>query len=357
MENVKKYLPWAVRILLSGFFFLSAAAKLYPSPVLAITSFEMKQLLPLGFDECFAPFFSRYIIAAEIATGIGLLQPHFLKSIVIPAATLMLGVFSIHLAVEIMNTGGNSGNCGCFGELIPMTPLQSIFKNIASIGLLIYLFFQVKDKEKGQNNPWILSSIFAFSSLFMFGLTPMESCKKDSFDSTQVVVVENDKPEDILVNQIKKDTVIQGKDTSIIVKKLYEPKPNVSQFAAAIPNIDKGLKLLCFFSPTCDHCQGAGKDIVSVLAKSNVKPKVHIAFQEEPEEVPNFFKIIGREFNHQVFEIRQFMKVFGISNDVPGVVLMWNGNIIKFYQGSGDAAFSKDKLIKDLKEIENKLKQ
>lgn len=140
-------------------------------------------------------------------------------------------------------------------------------------------------------------------------------------------------------------------------KKLYEPKPTVSQFAAAIPNIDKGLKLLCFFSPTCDHCQGAGKDIVSVLEKSNVKPKVHIAFQEEPEEVPNFFKIIGREFNHQVFEIRQFMKVFGISNDVPGVVLMWNGNIIKFYQGSGDAAFSKDKLIKDLKDIENKLKQ
>ncbi len=357
MEKVKQYLPWAVRIILSGFFFLSAAAKLYPSPVLAITSFEMKQLLPLGFDECFAPFFSRYVIAAEIALGIGLLQTHFLKSIVIPAATLMLGVFSIHLAIEIMNTGGNSGNCGCFGELIPMTPLQSIFKNIASIGLLIYLFFQVKDKEKGQNNPWILSSIFAFSSLFMFGLTPMESCKKDSFDSTKVVVVEDDKPEDILVNQIKKDTVIQGKDTNVIVKKLYEPTPVVSQFSAAIPNIDKGLKLLCFFSPTCDHCQGAGKDIVAVLAKSNVKPKVHIAFQEEPEEVPNFFKIIGREFNHQVFEIRQFMKVFGLSNDVPGVVLMWNGNIIKFYQGSGDAAFSKEKLIKDLKDIENKLKQ
>ena len=192
MEKVKQYLPWAVRIILSGFFFLSAAAKLYPSPVLAITSFEMKQLLPLGFDECFAPFFSRYVIAAEIALGIGLLQTHFLKSIVIPAATLMLGVFSIHLAIEIMNTGGNSGNCGCFGELIPMTPLQSIFKNIASIGLLIYLFFQVKDKEKGQNNPWILSSIFAFSSLFMFGLTPMESCKKDSFDSSKVVVVEDD---------------------------------------------------------------------------------------------------------------------------------------------------------------------
>ncbi|MFM7467281.1 MAG: MauE/DoxX family redox-associated membrane protein [Crocinitomicaceae bacterium] len=354
MEKVKNYLPWAVRILLSGFFFLSAAAKLYPSPVLAITSFEMKQLLPLGFDECFAPFFSRYVIAAEIALGIGLLQPHFLKSIVIPAATLMLGVFSIHLAIEIMNTGGNSGNCGCFGELIPMTPLQSIFKNIASIGLLIYLFFQVKDKEKGQNNPWILSSIFAFSSLFMFGLTPMESCKKDSFDSTQVVIVEDDMPEDILVNQTKKDTVIQGKDN---VKKLYEPAPVVSQFSAAIPEIDSNLKLLCFFSPTCDHCQGAGKDIVSVLAKSNVQPKVHIAFQEEPEEVPNFFKIIGREFNHQVFEIRQFMKVFGLTNDVPGVVLMWNGNIIKFYQGSGDAAFSKDKLIKDLKDIEKKLKQ
>lgn len=222
MDHVKKYLPWAVRLLLSGFFFLSAAAKLYPSPVLAITSFEMKQLLPLGFDECFAPFFSRYIIAAEIAIGIGLLQPHFLKSIVIPAATLMLGVFSIHLAVEIMNTGGNSGNCGCFGELIPMTPLQSIFKNIASIGLLIYLFFQVKDKEKGQNNPWILSSIFAFSSLFMFGLTPMESCKKDSFESTQVVVVE-DENQDEGIYSISNDTTL-NENESLDQLKLKEKK-------------------------------------------------------------------------------------------------------------------------------------
>jgi hypothetical protein len=355
MENVKKYMPWVVRIILSGFFFLSAAAKLYPSPVLAITSFEMKQLLPLGFDECFAPFFSRYIIAAEIALGIALLQAHYLRSLVIPVATLMLAVFSLHLGIEIINTGGNSGNCGCFGELIPMTPMQSIFKNIASIGLLVYLYFQVKDREKGSNNIWILTSIFAFSSLFMFGLTPMESCKKELV-SSQVIVVDNE-DEAQMIHQVKKDTIINGKDTLVVVKKVYQPKPVTSQFAAAIPNIDKGLKLLCFFSPTCDHCQGAGKDIVSVLAKSNVKPKVHIAFQEEPEEVPNFFKIIGREFNHQVFEIRQFMKVFGISNDVPGVVLMWNGNIIKFYQGSGDDAFSRDKLINDLKVIEEKLKQ
>ena len=357
MDNVKRYLPWVVRILLSGFFFLSAAAKLYPSPMMAITSFEMKQLLPLGFDECIAPFFSRYVIAAEIALGIGILQSHFLKTIVIPAATLMLAIFSFHLGMQIIGNGGNSGNCGCFGELIPMTPLQSIFKNIASIGLLIYLYLQVQDREKGRNNIWILISIYALSSLFMFGLTPMKSCEKNLPNSTNVVLIESDSVEDNLVGQIKKDTVIKGKDTSIVVKKLYEPKPVISQFADAIPKIDKGLKLLCFFSPTCDHCQGAGKEIVSVLEKSNVKPKVHIAFQEEPEEVPNFFKIIGREFNHQVFEIRQFMKVFGLSNDVPGVVLMWNGNIIKFYQGTGDAAFSKDKLIKELKEIENKLNQ
>ena len=354
MENVKKYLPWVVRILVSVFFFLSAAAKLYPSPVLAITSFEMKQLLPMGFNECFAPFFSRYIIAAEIALGIAFLQNHFLRSLVIPAATMMLAVFSIHLTIEILNTGGNSGNCGCFGELIPMTPLQSLFKNIASMGLLVYLYFQVKDREKGNNNIWFLTSIFAFSALFMFGLTPMKSCEAELLNNSQVISVED---ENEVESIIKKDTVIKGKDTSIVLKKLFEPKPVVSQFSAAIPNIDKGLKLLCFFSPTCDHCQAAGKDIVSILAKSNIKPKVHIAFQEEPEEVPNFFNIIGKEFTHQVFEIRQFMKVFGISNDVPGIVLLWNGNIIKFYQGNGDAAFSKDKLAKDLKEIERLQKQ
>ena len=53
MENFKKYLPWTIRIIISFLFLISAVAKLYPSPYFAISTFEVKQLYPLGFSEDF----------------------------------------------------------------------------------------------------------------------------------------------------------------------------------------------------------------------------------------------------------------------------------------------------------------
>ena len=62
MQNTKPYLPWSIRILISFLFLLSAVAKLYPSPYFAISTFEVKQLYPMGFSEELAAYFSRILI-------------------------------------------------------------------------------------------------------------------------------------------------------------------------------------------------------------------------------------------------------------------------------------------------------
>ena len=103
----------SVRIILSALFLVSAAAKLYPSPYFALTTFEMKQLLPMGFTETTAAYFSRTLIGCELALGILLLQPHYFKRLVLPMSFLILFIFSSHLSYEIITTG-NKGNCGCF---------------------------------------------------------------------------------------------------------------------------------------------------------------------------------------------------------------------------------------------------
>ena len=143
MENLKKYFPWFVRILISGLFLLSAFAKIYPDPsfYFSITAFEFKQLVPMGFSMETAVYFSRIIIGIEFAIGILLLFPYNIKKIIIPATILMLAVFSVHLIIEIL-TGGNQGNCGCFGALLPMTPLQALIKNLLSIGLLTLVLYK-----------------------------------------------------------------------------------------------------------------------------------------------------------------------------------------------------------------------
>jgi len=117
----KKNISWSIRIVVALLFLVSAIAKLYLSPYFAISTFEVKQLYTLGFSDTLAPYFSRILIGIEFALGFLMLSKHYLKRITIPATVGLLSVFIIHLSYVTFLSGGNSGNCGCFGELIPMT--------------------------------------------------------------------------------------------------------------------------------------------------------------------------------------------------------------------------------------------
>jgi thiol-disulfide isomerase/thioredoxin len=308
--------------------------------------FEVKQLIPLGFDACFAPYFSRFIIGAEISLGIALLQPHFLKKIVIPMSTLMLAVFVGHLTYEIIQTG-NQGNCGCFGALLPMTPLQAILKNLVAMGMLIYLFLRVQDRELGKNNFFVLLSIFFGSTLFMFGLTPMEKCKKNNHSNSEIIVVDEDSTSVASDNESKNivETTVNPADTTKKSNVNIGPKKTTSIYSKYVPGIDEGKKLLCFFAPGCDHCQAAAKSIAQLSKTYPDFPKVHIIFMdEETEKIPEFFKIAGKSFNHQIMDIPKFYGALGSSKDTPGVVLMWNGNVLKFFDGINANQYDANKL-------------
>ena len=100
MKNKSTYAAWFIRILISFLFILSAVAKLYPSPYFAITTFEAKQLVPLGFDQCYSAYFSRLLIAFEFALGILILLPYYLKKIIIPSTILLLSIFCVHLSLS-----------------------------------------------------------------------------------------------------------------------------------------------------------------------------------------------------------------------------------------------------------------
>ena len=73
----KENISWILRLIISALFILSAVAKLYPSPYFAISTFEVKQLYPLGFSENVAPYFSRILIGIEFALGICILLNHY----------------------------------------------------------------------------------------------------------------------------------------------------------------------------------------------------------------------------------------------------------------------------------------
>ena len=342
--STKNTIAWVLRIVVSLLFIVSAVAKLskselLDSPYFAISTFEVKQLYTLGFSQTIAPYFSRILIGIELALGILLLQKHYLKRFIIPVTILMLVVFIGHLAYLILSNG-NTGNCGCFGELIPMTPAESIVKNIVAIGLLVWLFILLP-KENDKHNFWVLLTGLFASVLSLFMLAPIRPMEENSFSVTPLettidslgvdanpAIIENDTTT-TQVTTVKVDT---AKTAEKVVENTTEPAKVKSGYAKFYPKIDSGKQLLCFFVPGCDHCQHACKELTEMKAKDKNFPPISILFMnEEPEKIPEFFSIAGAKYPYKIVEIIPFYDLMGSNKNTPGVKYLWNGNEVKYW--------------------------
>lgn len=293
------------RILISALFLLSAVAKLYPTPLYGITKvFEEGQLIPMGFSSDFAPFLSRLIIGFEFFIAFAILQSHYIKKLVIPSTILLLSVFCIDLAIDIF--GGVDENCGCFGQLIPMTPMEAFIKNIFTILLLLFIYRNVTDREK--SSFLLLFNGYLIISVLMFSLLP------------------------IATNSSNKQ---------------------VSSFSSYVDSdfdVNNGKKILCFFDAGCDHCMDAAKSLTELSTNNNSFPDVHIVFSDtEEDKIPEFLKYASSEFSYQVMEfynpddeINSYLEVLGFEYENPVVIYYNNGNQMRFFDGTGSNEYNSD---------------
>lgn len=344
---------WSIRIIVAGLFLVSALGKIFPDPSMygTISTFEVQQLYPMGFSELLAKYFSRTLIGIEFALGFLLLFPFNLKKWVIPSIILMLSLFCIHLTIEII-TKGNVGNCGCFGSLLPMTPAQALMKNVLSIGLLVVLVWKLDEVLPKKSNYLAMSNIVTACILAMFMIVPLFKKSTEAVNAPQM-----DQPVDQVKVTVKPDSIATAAaiDTTDVKEKPIGPKQKKSGFAKYYPNIDQGKKLLCFFAPSCEHCQATAKELTEMRKGNPEFPELQILFMDEaPEEIPNFFKFAGASYPYKVIEIIEFWNAIGNEKNVPGVCYLWNGNVMKFYEGTeGPHKFS----VKDLKLQLQKLKK
>tara|TARA_X000000368_G_C23058212_1_gene725165 strand:- start:3664 stop:4608 length:945 start_codon:yes stop_codon:yes gene_type:complete len=309
MKTNNKKLVFALRILISGLFLLSAFAKLYPSPMFGITKiFEQGQLIPMGFSESLAPYFSRFIIGAEIFLAIMILFDNYLRKIIVPLSFIMITVFSIHLSTQIF---GDSENCGCFGELIPMTPLEALIKNIFTLIILAFIYVNIEDLKGKLSN---LIVLFFLISTVMFASLPV-SLQSNTVGDSFISYVEN------------KD--FKGSEER---------------------------KILCFFDAGCEHCQHTARSLDSLNGLTDNFPELHIIFSDAEEyNIPSFFEFAGNEYPYQVMpfakydtdEIDSYMEITFPDYDNPVVILYDGTRQVRLYEGTGERGFS----VEDLKRI------
>ncbi|MBI5730643.1 MAG: hypothetical protein HY963_05840 [Ignavibacteriales bacterium] len=231
----------------------------------------------------------RVLIGFEFALGILLILPYSLKTIVIPTAILFLIIFTGYLAY----TGfilKDAQNCGCFGEMIKMSPLESIVKNIILTAILILLFKFTNEKKNYFVAPTVM--VLCVASIFVF--LPVNSQKEFKFANY---------------------TNFEGEGRV---------------------DLSVGEKLLVILNLECDHCQTLAKELSEIKNQTNKLPKLYaLLFKEGNVTVDSFKTMTKFNFPYHMISMNEFLNFIGQSP--PRVYWLKDGKV----KGIWDEDFQK----------------
>ena len=273
------------RCLIGVIFIFSGIVKLIP-----IEPFELK-FVELGVANwTYAPYFARFIIGIELLLG-ALLIVNIKPKLTSYATLGLLLFFTIYLMMDILYNG-NEGNCGCFGTLIKMTPLESIVKNMAMIPLVLVLIFLTK-RELNYKLYILLPFILITSFALPFILYPVDNVESYINANTETV-------------------------------NYPFPIKSIPDFSIAGKRIDlsKGSYILAFMSLNCPHCKKAAYKLY-ILNKQKKLPNVYFIFIGMDEMVSEFVKETKADFPYYIYNEKEFFDIAGSS--VPKILVVKEG--------------------------------
>lgn len=276
--DTRHVIGFLLLFLLSAVFIFSATAKL-----IAIEPFEWT-FMDLGLPYAFAAFVARFFIGFEYLIALFLLAHFYLKRITYPATIAFLGVLTVYL-VLILVQKGNKGDCGCFGDALPMSPAMGILKNIGLIALtytLVYLY-----PVKPYRFQAILSVIGGLGCMVI-----------------PFIVMPNSQ-----------------KQVPVNLDVLY--RDNAHQPAV---ELRKGKHLLAFMSLGCPHCRTAARILKKVYDEDSTAPIFLVLSGPESGETEFFNDTRAEKIPHMLFRGNEdFIRMAGPY--VPA--LYWIDNSIK----------------------------
>ena len=282
---MKLKLELALRIFISIVFLFSAYSK-FVSP--GLTEIILVDHGIVSARET-AALIVRGLIGFEFALGILLILPYSLKTIVIPTAILFLIIFTGYLVY----TGfilKDTQNCGCFGEMIKMSPLESIVKNIIMIAILILLFKFTNERKKYFVAPTVM--VLCVASVFLF--LPVNSQKEFKFANY---------------------TNFEGEGRV---------------------DLSVGEKLLVIINLECDHCQTLAKELSETKNQTNKLPKLYaLLFKEGNVTVDSFKTMTKFNLPYHMIGLNEFLNLIGQSP--PRIYWLKDGKV----KGIWDEDFQK----------------
>lgn len=290
----KKITFIVLSILLGAVFLLSAYTKLYP-----IEPFEYT-FVDLGFINWeMAPFAARLMIALEFIIGVFLIFNFNPKKFTYKLAITTLVIFCIYLTLLIVLVG-DKGNCGCFGEIIKMTPLQALIKNIVMLVLLFLLYKFYAGWQLSKKLNIVISAFLIITfTLLPFILNPV------ILDYSEAYLNKPETDYKLELDSLYKDAT------------LHVPPKTLSE----------GKHVIAFMSLSCQHCRTAAKKI-RIMKERNPDLPFYFVLNGKDEKLENFFTDTGtKNIPHCILNGKNFVYLAG--TQMPTIYLIDNG-IVKF---------------------------
>lgn len=330
MKN--KILIKYLRIALGCVFVFSAVVKLFP-----VESFEFIIVTQVLSNWNIVPYLSRIIIGFELFLGVALLTELKPTRLFILLTILLLIAFCFQLIYSLVQFP-SSKNCGCFGEVLPMSPLSALIKNIILILISLPVYYHYnKVSAKNFRIPALFISLIYIAVFLLF---PVHNYDETIFSkSTNTTVLDSTIiDENILpsIDSLKKAQNIIGNNFKIDsvkpkLKRVESEFTKYKEFSSGSIDLNSGLKIVTLFSLDCEHCLQAAHEIAELKKKIKL-PSVYSLFLGSKEEVQPFFNNVGMQFSYLILEPREFFML--LQEAPPKIVLLAEGNKIKEWTGN-----------------------
>lgn len=268
----------------------SATAKL-----IGIDAFELYLFgfgwFPLGT----AYLLARLIIAAEFTLGI-LLIANFWPRLAFWGSLTLLGGFTVFLIA--LAVSGNRDNCNCFGELINLNPVQSIWKNVGMLAVLL-LSAGVQPFRIRRKGLWFaLAAVVPLATVLI--LSPPDNWRYDSY---------------------------VGRDM------LNEPALREALDQGILPHsVVEGDHVVCFFSLKCNFCRMSARKLMTLRERGDFPDAPIIALigrGEDTDTTPFLTETGFRPDEVHFIEPADFLRI--TNGAMPLILVMHDENVAEKY--------------------------
>ena len=209
----------ALKVLLGLVFVVSAVLKLVD-----MDKFEI-YVYSYHFFSLNASFIvARIAIILEIVLGIGLVS-HGFHRLMWWGSMAMLGFYTLLLMYALIV--GRSDSCHCFGEFLPLNPMQSLIKNAAL--MLLFLLIYRMESSKASSRWWVLCLAVVVSTIGVFVASPPDNFTP-SYSPERHLQVE-----------------------------LFDEMLDATPFDSL--HLKEGKQVVCLFTTGCEYCQMAARKL------------------------------------------------------------------------------------------------